>query len=160
MLLYGKVLFIQRRPGRRGEIFSLLKFQTMKAGTDSDESRVTFLGNILRKLAIDELPQIINILKGEMSFVGPRPLLIEYLSIYNEKHIRRHQAHPGITGLAQIRGRIIENWIEKLDADVFYVDHISFKLDLYIVFNTVKLLFIRAGRKKEFIEGKFHGYES
>ncbi len=158
-VLYGKVFFIQNRPGKNEEIFSLFKFQTMKSGNGTDKSRLTFFGNILRKLGVDELPQVINILKGEMSFVGPRPLLIEYLPLYNRKHKLRHTVMPGITGLAQINGQKILDWNDKLEIDTEYVNSLSFLTDIKIVFSTFKLLFVRAGKSKERITGKFEGYE-
>ena len=159
LLLYKKVFFVQERPGKNSKVFSLMKFQTMKAGTEEDEARITTFGNILRKFAIDEIPQILNILKGEMSFIGPRPLLTEYLALYNKKHSRRHEVLPGISGLAQIKGDVIFNLTDKLDYDVYYVDHVSFNLDLKIVLETIRILFVRAGKLKQIIAGKFRGYE-
>jgi len=160
LILYKKVFFVQERPGKSNKLFSLLKFQTMTTGSQEDEHRVTVFGNFLRKSAIDEIPQVLNILKGEMSFVGPRPLLVEYLKLYNKKHNRRHEVLPGITGLAQIKGNVIHSWVEKLDYDIQYVDHFSFKMDLRIVLETIKILFIRAGKSKQIVEGKFRGYEA
>lgn len=159
LVSYGRVFFRQERPGRDGKIFTLLKFQTMKSGSGPDVARLTFLGNIIRKLALDELPQLINILKGDMSFVGPRPLLPEYLPLYNENHRKRHFVKPGITGLAQISGGKIRNWQDKLDLDVHYIENLSFRLDLKIIIGTLALLIFKAGREKEKISTKFTGYE-
>ncbi len=141
------VLFKQVRPGYNAKTFTILKFRTMDDswGQDGqslpDELRLTKIGKILRKFSLDELPQLLNVLKGELSFVGPRPLLIEYLPLYNEKQAHRHDAKPGITGWTQVNGRNAISWDEKFDLDVWYVDHRSFSLDMRILWLTaVKIL--------------------
>jgi sugar transferase EpsL len=136
------VFFRQRRPGQGGKPFTLLKFRTMKmeaAGAESvpDSERLTPLGKFLRHTSLDELPELINVLKGEMSLVGPRPLLMEYLSLYNQEQARRHEVRPGITGWAQVNGRNAISWEEKFRLDVWYVDHCSIGLDLRILWKTV-----------------------
>lgn len=145
------IFFIQPRPGLNGEIFPVFKFRTMSNLMDvngqllSDEKRLTKLGSLLRKLSLDELPQLINVLRGEMSLVGPRPLLVEYLPLYSAEQSRRHNVLPGITGWAQINGRNSLSWEEKFKLDVWYVDNYSFFLDLKILFLTIKKIFIREG---------------
>jgi sugar transferase EpsL len=135
------VFFRQRRPGRDGKAFTLLKFRTMKASAAvaaiPDNERLTPLGKFLRRTSLDELPELINVVKGEMSLVGPRPLLMEYLSLYSPEQARRHQVQPGITGWAQVNGRNGISWEEKFKLDIWYVDHRSFKLDLRILRMTV-----------------------
>jgi sugar transferase EpsL len=136
------VFFRQRRPGRSGKAFMLLKFRTMKmeaVGAESvpDSERLTRLGSFLRHTSLDELPELINVLKGEMSLVGPRPLLMEYLPLYNREQARRHEVRPGITGWAQVNGRNAISWEEKFRLDVWYVDHRSMTLDLRILWKTV-----------------------
>lgn len=136
------VIFRQSRPGRAGQAFTLLKFRTMKADTGlsvgkSDGDRLTGLGRFLRRTSLDELPELINVLRGEMSLVGPRPLLMEYLPLYNPEQARRHEVLPGITGWAQVNGRNGIDWEEKFKLDVWYVDHRSFLLDLRILWRTV-----------------------
>jgi sugar transferase EpsL len=134
------VLFRQSRPGRRGELFTLLKFRTMKTdGVEalSDAERLTWLGKHLRRTSLDELPELINVLRGEMSLVGPRPLLVEYLPLYTLEQRRRHEVAPGITGWVQVNGRNALSWEEKFKLDVWYVDHRSFMLDLRILWMTV-----------------------
>jgi sugar transferase EpsL len=136
------VFFRQRRPGRSGKAFMLLKFRTMKmeaVGAESvpDSERLTRLGSFLRHTSLDELPELINVLKGEMSLVGPRPLLMEYLPLYNREQARRHEVRPGITGWAQVNGRNAISWEEKFRLDVWYVDHRSMALDLRILWKTV-----------------------
>lgn len=149
------IFFIQPRPGLNGEIFSVFKFRTMSNLVDtngqllSDEKRLTKLGSFLRKLSLDELPQLINVLRGEMSLVGPRPLLVEYLPLYSVEQSRRHIVLPGITGWAQINGRNSLSWEEKFKLDVWYVDNHSFFLDLKILFLTIKKIFIREGISAE-----------
>ena len=160
IILYRNVFFLQNRPGKSGKIFVLIKFQTMRSGHEQDEKRLTLLGGFLRKTALDELPQVLNILKGDMSFVGPRPLLPEYLPLYNRRHVRRHEVKPGITGLAQVSGADIKTWQEKLDTDVAYVENMSLQMDMKIIFKTILLLLTKAGRNKEFINTKFTGYEA
>jgi lipopolysaccharide/colanic/teichoic acid biosynthesis glycosyltransferase len=136
------VFFRQRRPGYRGRIFTVVKFRTMINAYDrdgrplSDRTRITWLGRLLRRTSLDELPQLLNVLSGEMSLVGPRPLLPEYLNRYTPQQARRHEVQPGITGLAQIRGRNALGWGERLSLDVWYVDHQSLRLDLQILLHT------------------------
>ncbi len=140
----GKVLFKQQRPGYREKLFSILKFKTMSDAVDQDGNllpdvkRLTAWGSFLRKSSLDELPQLINILKGDMSLVGPRPLLVEYLSRYNERQKMRHWTRPGVTGWAQVNGRNAISWDQKFELDIWYVEHISFWLDLKILLKTVK----------------------
>lgn len=136
------ILFSQKRVGFRGTIFTIYKFRTMNDKTDDngdllpDSERLTFCGKWMRKLSVDELPQIFNILKGEMSFIGPRPLLVDYLPLYNKEQMRRHDVLPGITGLAQVSGRNAIGWQKKFVLDVYYVDNMSFFLDCKIFFLT------------------------
>ena len=147
----GSVLFKQRRPGKDGKIFTVYKFRTMSEKTEdengrelSDVERMTKIGSVLRKTSLDELPQLFNVLKGDMSFIGPRPLLCEYLELYTPYQMRRHEVLPGISGLAQVNGRNAITWEEKFDYDVYYVDHMSFWLDLKIIFKTIKNTLKRA----------------
>lgn len=136
--------FLQLRPGRNEVIFRLIKFKTMNDRKDvhgvllSDNHRLTKIGKLIRKTSLDEIPQLINVLKGEMSLIGPRPLLVEYLGLYNAEQRKRHQVRPGITGWAQVNGRNAISWEDKFKLDIFYVDQISFFLDLKIVFLTFK----------------------
>lgn len=145
------ILFRQKRPGLHGKIFTIRKFRTMRDLKDGqgnplpDAERLTKLGRFLRASSLDELPELINILKGEMSFVGPRPLLIEYLPLYNSEQSRRHEVLPGITGWAQIHGRNILTWQEKFDHDIWYVDHWSFWLDIKIIGMTLFKVLKREG---------------
>ncbi|NVK50866.1 MAG: sugar transferase [Cyclobacteriaceae bacterium] len=138
----GNPFFKQERPGKGGEIFQILKFKTMseKRNKDGellpDSERITLLGRLIRKSSLDEIPQLINILKGEMSLVGPRPLLVEYLPLYNSKQIKRHMVLPGVTGWAQINGRNTISWEEKFELDIWYVENLNFWLDLKILFVT------------------------
>ena len=147
--------FTQERPGRRGKIFKVIKFKTMTDERDAegnllpDDVRLTKIGKIVRSLSIDELPQLINVLKGDMALVGPRPLLIKYLPLYSEEQYRRHEVRPGITGWAQVNGRNSISWTKKFELDVWYVDHISFWLDIKIIFLTIKKVFIREGINME-----------
>lgn len=141
----GPILFKQERPGKDGKIFTVYKFRTMstmlrdKNGNElSDFDRMTKIGNILRKTSVDELPQLFNIIKGEMSFIGPRPLLKEYLELYSPEQMRRHEVLPGISGWAQVNGRNTLTWEEKFAYDVYYVDHYSFKMDLKIFIKTIE----------------------
>lgn len=141
----GPILFKQERPGKDGKIFTVYKFRTMstmlrdKKGNElSDFDRMTKIGNILRKTSVDELPQLFNIIKGEMSFIGPRPLLKEYLELYSPEQMRRHNVLPGISGWAQVNGRNTLTWDEKFAYDVYYVDHYSFKMDLKIFIKTIE----------------------
>lgn len=145
------VLFKQKRPGKDEKIFEIYKFRTMKVQTKDEEGnpladfeRLTKVGRILRKTSIDELPQFFNVLKGEMSFIGPRPLLVQYLPHYTKEQHRRHLVRPGISGWAQVNGRNTIGWEEKFELDVWYVEHISLKLDLKIVWMTIKKII---GRK-------------
>lgn len=137
------VLFRQLRPGLHGKPFVLYKFRTMRHETDgqglllADAERLTPLGNLLRRLSLDELPQLFNVIKGDLSLVGPRPLLMEYLPLYNAEQARRHEVKPGITGWAQVNGRNALSWEEKFALDVWYVDHQSFWLDMKILWMTV-----------------------
>lgn len=147
----GKPFFLQRRPGKNGKIFTIIKFKTMNDKTDSDGNllsdaeRLTTVGSFVRKTSIDEIPQLINVLIGDMALIGPRPLLVQYLPLYDEHQARRHEVRPGITGWAQINGRNAISWEEKFNLDVWYVDHVSFMLDLKIIFLTIKKVFIREG---------------
>lgn len=140
----GPVLFKQARPGRQGLIFTVYKFRTMTLETDAngkllpDMKRMTRLGSFLRKSSIDELPQLFNIVRGEMSFIGPRPLLVQYLEQYTPEQMRRHEVTPGISGWAQVNGRNTIGWDEKFQLDIWYVDHASLLLDLKIVFKTIQ----------------------
>lgn len=147
----GRALFMQDRPGREGKIFRIIKFKTMTDERDAsgnllpDDQRMTTAGKWVRRLSLDELPQLINVLKGDMSIVGPRPLLVEYLPLYNEIQKRRHHVKPGITGWAQVNGRNAITWKQKFDYDVWYVDHIGFRLDIKILFLTVIKVFKTEG---------------
>ncbi|MEK4047172.1 sugar transferase [Paenibacillus sp. FSL H8-0048] len=147
----GPVLFKQKRPGKNCKIFTVYKFRTMSLETDElgellpDIQRMTKVGSFLRKTSIDELPQLFNILKGDMSFIGPRPLLVKYLEYYTPEQNRRHEVTPGISGWAQVNGRNTISWQEKFDYDVWYVDHINLKLDMRIFWKTVKNVLIREG---------------
>jgi len=145
------VLFRQKRTGLRGRIFTLYKFRTMTDAKDEDgnllpdEKRITRVGRLLRSTSIDELPELFNVLKGDMSLVGPRPLLPEYLPFYNSTQARRHEVKPGITGWAQINGRNLISWDKKFEYDVWYVDHRSFWLDLWILLVTIVKVIKREG---------------
>ena len=153
--LGSPVLFTQERPGKDGKIFKLYKFRTMTDARDengnllSDEVRLTGFGKKLRSTSLDELPELFNILKGDMSVVGPRPLLVQYLSRYNEHQARRHEVRPGFTGLAQVNGSNAISWDEKFDWDVKYVDHITFLGDWKIIFKTVKTVLRKDGISAE-----------
>ena len=159
------VLFIQERPGYREKIFKIYKFRTMTNEKDKhgnllpDEKRLKGIGKIIRSLSLDELPQLSNVLKGDMSFVGPRPLLVEYLPLYNEQQRKRHNVKPGITGLAQIKGRNAISWKEKFEYDIEYVDNLSFWLDLKIIFLTIWKVVKREGvsQKGRATMEKFNG---
>lgn len=149
--LGSPVIFKQQRPGLYGKPFYIYKFRTMTDERDEhgnllpDEVRLTTTGKIIRKLSLDELPQLLNVLKGEMSFVGPRPLLMKYLPLYTEEQSRRHEVRPGITGWAQVNGRNAISWEEKFQLDVWYVDHQSLHLDLKIIFLTILKVFKTEG---------------
>jgi len=147
----GNGLFVQIRTGKNNKIFRLIKFKTMSNKKDAsgkllrDSDRLTKSGELIRSLSLDELPQLINVLKGDMSLVGPRPLLPEYLPLYNARQARRHEVRPGITGWAQINGRNNLTWEEKFEMDVWYVDNVSFKLDMKILFMTIIKVLKREG---------------
>lgn len=147
----GPVFFIQERPGVHSQKFQMIKFRTMKDNYSShgvllpDEARLTALGKIIRSLSIDELPELWNVLKGDMSLVGPRPLLMEYLPLYSAEQARRHAVKPGITGWAQVNGRNSLSWEDKFKLDVWYVDNQSFWLDIKILLMTIKKVFCREG---------------
>lgn len=138
----GKPFFFQRRPGKNGRIFMLIKFKTMNDRKDEngnllpDDKRLTSIGKFVRKTSLDEIPQLLNVLKGDMSLIGPRPLLVEYLPLYNAFQNRRHEVRPGITGWAQVNGRNAISWQRKFELDVWYVDHVSFKTDCQILLKT------------------------
>lgn len=143
--------FTQERPGQYGKIFKVIKFKTMTDERDEngdllpDEKRLTKIGKFIRSTSVDELPQLFNVLKGDMSLIGPRPLLPQYLLLYSKEQARRHEVCPGITGWAQVNGRNAISWTKKFELDVWYVDHCSFLLDLKIIFLTVKKVFVREG---------------
>ena len=138
----GKPFFFQSRPGKNGKIFKIVKFKTMNDRKDangnllSDAERFTKIGSIVRKTSLDEIPQLINVIKGDMSLIGPRPLLPQYLSLYSDFQNRRHEVKPGITGWAQVNGRNAISWDKKFKYDVWYVDHVSFLVDVKILFKT------------------------
>jgi len=144
-------LFFQERTGMNNKSFTIIKFKTMRDKIDDkgnllpDYLRLTFFGKILRSCSFDEIPQLINVLKGDMSLVGPRPLLPEYLPLYNERQARRHEVRPGITGWAQVNGRNNLTWNEKFEMDIWYVDNVSFKLDMKILFMTLVKVIKREG---------------
>lgn len=146
-----KVFYIQSRPGRGGKVFHLIKFKTMTDQTDEngkllpDKDRMTRLGKWLRATSLDELPQLFNVIKGDMSLVGPRPLLLKYLPLYNSRQARRHDVRPGITGWAQVNGRNAISWQERFEYDVFYVENMSFLLDLKIIWLTLIKVIKREG---------------
>ena len=143
--------FMQERPGKCGKIFKVIKFKTMTDERDEngnllpDEKRLTKIGKFIRSTSIDELPQLINVLKGDMALIGPRPLLPQYLPLYSKEEARRHEVRPGITGWAQVNGRNAISWTKKFELDVWYVDHCSFLLDLKIIFLTIKKVFVCEG---------------
>lgn len=151
----GKPFFFQPRPGKGGVIFRIIKFKTMNDRKDSlgnllsDEYRITPIGAFVRKTSLDEIPQLINVLKGDMSIIGPRPLLVQYLPIYNDFQKRRHEVRPGITGWAQVNGRNAISWDQKFKYDVWYADNVSLLLDLKIFFMTIKKVFVREGISAE-----------
>ncbi|WP_294324225.1 sugar transferase [uncultured Chryseobacterium sp.] len=151
----GKPFFFQSRPGLNGKLFNIIKFKTMNDKKDGngnllpDAERVTPIGGFVRKTSLDEIPQLINVLKGDMSLIGPRPLLPQYLSLYNEKQKRRHNVRPGITGWAQVNGRNAISWTKKFELDVWYVDNISLILDIKIYFLTIKKVILKEGISQE-----------
>ncbi len=158
--------FLQERPGKDGRLFQVIKFKTMTDERDTngnllpDEARLTKVGKFVRSTSIDELPQLVNVLKGDMSLIGPRPLLPQYLPLYSKEQARRHEVRPGITGWAQCHGRNAISWTRKFELDVWYVDHCSFLLDLKIIFLTIKKVLVREGISQqgqvtvEFFNGK------
>ena len=147
----GKPFFFQARPGLNERIFKIIKFKTMNDIKDAqgnllpDADRLTKIGAFVRKTSLDEIPQLINVLKGDMSLIGPRPLLMQYLPLYNAEQKKRHDVRPGITGWAQVNGRNAISWQQKFEYDVWYVNHISLLLDIKILFLTVKKVFVREG---------------
>ena len=153
--LGSPVLFLQMRPGLHGKPFFIYKFRSLTNAVDEqgallpDEKRLTYFGNWLRKSSLDEIPQLFNVIKGDMSLVGPRPLLMEYLPLYSSEQARRHDVLPGITGWAQVCGRNAISWEEKFSLDVWYVEHQSFWLDIKILFKTVQRVFSRKGVNKD-----------
>lgn len=156
---HGRVLFTQTRPGFLERPFRMYKFVTMSDDlTKKDSERVTSVGHVLRKVSLDEIPQLWNIIRGDMSFIGPRPFLTEYMSLYSDYHKKRHYVMPGITGLAQVTGRNDVPWEEKLDLDVYYSDHMSFFLDCKIILLTI-VYFIK-GCPGSYPATKFSGYHS
>jgi lipopolysaccharide/colanic/teichoic acid biosynthesis glycosyltransferase len=155
ILLYfandGKPFFFQMRPGKNAKLFRIIKFKTMndrKDGTGNllpDAERLTKIGQFVRKTSLDEIPQLLNVLKGDMSLIGPRPLLPEYIPFYNEFQLRRHEVKPGITGWAQVNGRNAISWEQKFEYDVWYIDNLGLILDLKILFLTIKKVFVSEG---------------
>lgn len=151
----GKPFFFQVRPGKKEKLFKIIKFKTMNDKKDAngnllpDSERLTKVGSFVRKTSIDEIPQLINVLKGDMSLIGPRPLLPAYLPLYNEMQKQRHDVRPGITGWAQVNGRNAISWQQKFEYDVFYVNNISFMNDMKIIFLTVKKVVVREGISAE-----------
>ena len=153
--------FYQERPGFHGKIFKLIKFKSMTDERDAEgnllpnEQRITRIGKIIRKYSIDELPQLINVFKGDMSLIGPRPLLVRYLDLYSPEQARRHEVRPGMTGWAQVHGRNNISWTEKFKLDVWYVDHCTFGTDVKVVFMTIKNVF--SGKDVAISTGGFDG---
>jgi len=151
----GKPFFLQLRPGKNGKIFTIIKFKTMNDKKDSDGNllsdakRLTPIGLFVRRTSLDEIPQLLNVIKGDMSIVGPRPLLTNYMHLYNDFQNRRHEVKPGITGWAQVNGRNGISWDKKFEYDVWYVDHISFILDMKILFKTLRKVVISEGINAE-----------
>ena len=147
----GSAFFVQERPGYKGRIFKIYKLRTMRVETErdgallSDMERMTKTGKIIRKLSLDELPQILNIIKGEMSFIGNRPLLVQYLKLYSSEQMRRHEVRPGISGWAQVNGRNELSWTQKFEYDIWYVDNVCFTLDMKILFMTIKNVLSHSG---------------
>ena len=149
------VFFLQERPGLHGKIFKVIKFKTMTDERDAegnllpDADRLTKIGKFVRSTSIDELPQLINVLKGDMALIGPRPLLVQYLPLYSKEQARRHEVRPGISGWAQCHGRNAISWTEKFKLDVWYVDHCSLWTDLQVIFITIKKVLVRDGISAE-----------
>jgi lipopolysaccharide/colanic/teichoic acid biosynthesis glycosyltransferase len=152
---HGKPFFLQHRPGKNEKLFKIIKFKTMNDKKDSDGNllpdafRLTKIGAFVRKTSLDEIPQLLNVLKGDMRLIGPRPLLPEYLPLYNETQRRRHEVKPGITGWAQVNGRNAISWEQKFEYDVWYVNHVSFLLDCKIVYLTINKVFKQEGITSE-----------
>jgi lipopolysaccharide/colanic/teichoic acid biosynthesis glycosyltransferase len=148
---HGKPFFLQFRPGKNAQLFKVIKFKTMNDRKDKegnllpDAKRLTAAGKVIRKTSLDEIPQLLNVIKGDMSLIGPRPLLVEYLPLYNDFQKRRHEVKPGITGWAQVNGRNAISWEQKFEYDVWYVDHLSFALDIRIFFLTIRKVFKSEG---------------
>ena len=152
----GPVFFKQKRSGEDGREFWCYKFRSMRVNAQCDtlqatehDPRKTRIGDLIRKTNVDELPQFINVLKGDMALIGPRPLLVQYLPLYSKEQARRHDVRPGITGWAQVNGRNAISWTKKFELDVWYVDHCSFWLDVKIIFLTIKKVFVREGISQE-----------
>src|SRR5690554_1395774 len=151
----GKPFFFQPRPGKGERIFKIVKFKTMNdkkapnGNLSPDAERLTKIGSFVRKTSLDEIPQLINVLKGDMSLIGPRPLLIQYLPLYNDFQKRRHEVRPGITGWAQVNGRNAISWKQKFEYDIWYVDNLNWRLDVKILFLTIKKVFVREGISQE-----------
>lgn len=161
------ILFTQERPGLNGNIFKMMKFRTMLDAVDKngeqlpDEQRLTSFGILLRSTSLDELPGLLNVIKGDMSLVGPRPLLVEYLPLYSDAESQRHNVRPGITGWAQVNGRNTVSWEQRFSYDVWYVENRSFLLDIKILFLTIKKVFIRDGiaHQTSEAESRFKGHQ-
>lgn len=147
--------FLQERPGYKGKIFKIIKFKTMTDERDEngellpDTQRLTKVGKFVRATSIDELPQLINVLKGDMALIGPRPLLVKYLPLYSKEQMRRHDVRPGISGWAQCHGRNGISWTEKFKLDVWYVDHVSLFVDIQVIYETIKKVFVKEGINNE-----------
>lgn len=147
----GKIFFFQSRPGLKGKVFKIIKFKSMNDKKDADgellpfDQRITKLGNFIRKYSLDEIPQLLNVIKGDMSIIGPRPLLVQYLPLYNDFQKQRHNVKPGITGWAQVNGRNAISWDQKFEYDVWYVKNLSLFTDIKILLLTVKKVIIREG---------------
>ncbi len=151
----GKPFFFQIRPGKNEKLFKIIKFKTMNDKKDgqgnllSDEKRLTKVGAFVRKISLDEIPQLLNVIKGDMSLIGPRPLLPQYLPLYNDEQKKRHNVRPGITGWAQVNGRNAISWQQKFEYDVWYVENVSFMIDVKILLLTVKKVFVSEGISQE-----------
>ena len=166
MLQHQNPFYTQKRPGKNQKEFHILKFKSMTNNKDEngdllpDSKRITSFGKIIRRTSLDELPQLINVLKGEMSIIGPRPLLFEYIPMYKLNQIRRHEVRPGITGWAQVNGRNAISWTKKFEFDVWYVDNMSFALDVKILFLKIKKVLNRKDTEFDKVEGerRFNGY--
>ncbi len=162
----GKPFFFQKRPGKKGKIFNIVKFKTMNDRRDlngtllPDEDRLTKIGSFVRKTSLDEIPQLLNVVIGDMSLIGPRPLLTNYLHLYNDFQNRRHEVKPGITGWAQVNGRNAISWDKKFEYDVWYVDNVSFILDCKIIIKTIQKVIISEGINPENASSTepFNGY--